>query len=86
MSEVVARVRRFRAAGMDRLMVIGFIVFWPIGLAILAYIIWSGRMGCSPPRYGNMQDWRDRASDPAGIASASAGSGTCSAGAIAVAA
>lgn len=28
------------------LMVIGFILFWPIGLAILAYMIWSGRMGC----------------------------------------
>ncbi len=27
-------------------MVLGFIVFWPIGLATLAYLIWSGRMGC----------------------------------------
>jgi hypothetical protein len=26
--------------------VLGFIVFWPIGLAILAYLFWSGRMGC----------------------------------------
>jgi hypothetical protein len=26
-------------------MVIGFIVFWPVGLAILAFLIWSGRMG-----------------------------------------
>ncbi len=26
--------------------VLGFIVFWPIGLATLAYVIWSGRMGC----------------------------------------
>jgi hypothetical protein len=43
-------------------MVIGFIVFWPIGLAILAYILWSGRMGCSH-RYGSMQEWRDRAAD-----------------------
>ena len=28
------------------LMVFGFIVFWPAGLAVLAYLIWSGRMGC----------------------------------------
>ena len=28
-------------------MVIGFILFWPIGLAILAYMIWSKRMGCT---------------------------------------
>lgn len=27
-------------------MVLGFILFWPVGLAILAYLIWSGRMGC----------------------------------------
>jgi hypothetical protein len=27
-------------------MVIGFIMFWPIGLAILLYMIWSNRMGC----------------------------------------
>ena len=25
-------------------MVLGFIVFWPIGLALLAYMIWSKRM------------------------------------------
>jgi hypothetical protein len=28
------------------LMVVGFIIFWPIGLALLFYIMWSGRMGC----------------------------------------
>jgi hypothetical protein len=26
--------------------VLGFILFWPLGLAILGYTIWSGRMGC----------------------------------------
>jgi Protein of unknown function (DUF2852) len=28
------------------LMVFAFIVFWPLGLAVLAFLIWSGRMGC----------------------------------------
>jgi uncharacterized protein HemY len=28
------------------LMVVSFIIFWPVGLAILFYLIWSGRMGC----------------------------------------
>jgi len=30
-------------------MVVGFIVFWPVGLALLAYMIWSKRMfnGCT---------------------------------------
>jgi len=27
--------------------VVGFILFWPIGLAILFYMIWSKRMGCT---------------------------------------
>ncbi len=27
------------------LMVIGFLWFWPIGLAVLAYLVWSGRIG-----------------------------------------
>ncbi len=26
-------------------MVLSFILFWPIGLAVLAFLIWSGRMG-----------------------------------------
>ena len=28
-------------------LVIAFILVWPIGLAILFYMIWSGRMNCS---------------------------------------
>jgi Protein of unknown function (DUF2852) len=28
-------------------MVIGFVMFWPIGLAILFYMIWSKRMTCN---------------------------------------
>jgi Protein of unknown function (DUF2852) len=26
--------------------VLGFFVFWPLGLATLAFLYWSGRMGC----------------------------------------
>jgi len=28
------------------LMILGFVVFWPIGLTVLAFLLWSGRMGC----------------------------------------
>src|SRR3546814_3153783 len=28
------------------LVVLGFIAFWPAGLAILFYLVWSGRMAC----------------------------------------
>lgn len=34
-------------------MVLGFIVWWPIGLAILAFLLWSGRMGCHNGRLGS---------------------------------
>lgn len=34
-------------------MVAGFIIFWPLGLALLAFLIWSGRMGCSSQRLGS---------------------------------
>jgi hypothetical protein len=45
------------------LMVLGFALFWPIGLATLAFLIWSGRMGCwNHRRFANWQagggDWR----------------------------
>lgn len=33
-------------------MIIGFIAFWPIGLALLGYMIWSNRMfTCSKPTH-----------------------------------
>lgn len=28
------------------LMIVGFMLWWPAGLGVLAYLIWSGRMGC----------------------------------------
>src|SRR5260370_169543 len=28
------------------LMILGFLAYWPIGLGILAYVVWSGRMRC----------------------------------------
>jgi hypothetical protein len=42
------------------LMVIGFIIFWPVGLAILGYMIWSGRMGCwkRSDWMREMRDWK----------------------------
>jgi Protein of unknown function (DUF2852) len=39
-------------------MILGFVLFWPIGLAILAYMIWSRRMGCM--HQGWKDEWRSR--------------------------
>jgi len=36
------------------LMVLSFFVFWPLGLAVLAYLIWSRRMAC---RNGAARQW-----------------------------
>ncbi|MEZ5775127.1 MAG: DUF2852 domain-containing protein [Hyphomicrobiaceae bacterium] len=35
------------------MMIVGFIIFWPIGLLILGYMIWSGKMMC-----GRRRDWQ----------------------------
>lgn len=35
------------------LMVVSFIIFWPVGLAVLFYLIWSGRMGCKSRKWKN---------------------------------
>lgn len=43
--EIVAKMDGYGKPAWIALMVLGFILFWPIGLAILAYLIWSGRMG-----------------------------------------
>ena len=64
MSDVVARIDDFGRPAWIALMVIGFIVFWPIGLAILAYLIWSGRMGCGWQGHrGDIDQWRARATE-----------------------
>ena len=62
MSEVIARIDDFGRAAWIALMVLGFIVYWPVGLAILAYVIWSGRMGCGWHGHrGDINEWRTRA-------------------------
>lgn len=38
------------------LMIVSFIIWWPVGLAALAYLYGSGRMGCGHHSMG----WRER--------------------------
>ena len=57
MNEMAMKLDDFGRPAWIALMVVGFIVFWPIGLAILAYIIWSGRMGCG--RRHQRGEWRE---------------------------
>ena len=42
------------------LTVASFIIWWPIGLATLAFVIGSGRMGCGHHGYMSWQERRER--------------------------
>jgi hypothetical protein len=44
--ELVQQLDDFGKPAWITLMILGFIVFWPLGLTILGYMIWSGRMRC----------------------------------------
>jgi hypothetical protein len=61
MTQVVATLDDYGRPAWIAVMVLGFILFWPAGLAILAYLLWSGRMGCG--RHGDMSRWQQRMSD-----------------------
>ena len=37
------------------LMVLGFILFWPLGLITLVYLVWSGKMMCC---IGRLASWK----------------------------
>jgi len=43
------------------LMVLSFMAFWPAGLAVLAYLLWSGRMRCW--KQGGFGRWQQAGMD-----------------------
>jgi hypothetical protein len=45
------------------LMILSFMAYWPAGLAVLAYIIWSGRMRCW--KQGGFGRWQQAGMDRA---------------------
>ncbi len=55
--DLAARVDDYGKPAWIILMILGFIIFWPIGLALLAYLIWSGRMGCW--KHGGAGRWHN---------------------------
>lgn len=44
--ELAEKLDGYGKAGWITVLVLGFVLFWPLGLVILGYIIGSGRMGC----------------------------------------
>lgn len=64
MSGMIMRLDSLGRPAWIAVMVLGFILFWPIGLAILFYLIWSRRMGCgyqSTSPQGGWSGWGDHA-------------------------
>ena len=59
------------------LMILGFVFWWPIGLAILAFIFWSKNMGCTAATAGSAKwnAWKRRWAACASAWSASAAVG-----------
>ena len=43
---ITAKLDEFGKPAWIALTILGFMVWWPVGLAILAFVIGSGRMGC----------------------------------------
>jgi len=56
---IAARIDEFGKPAWIVLMILGFWAWWPLGLAILAFTIGSGRMGCWN-HHGRWQDKMDR--------------------------
>ena len=44
--QLAERIDEYGKPAWIALMILSFIVFWPLGLFMLFYMIWSGRMGC----------------------------------------
>jgi hypothetical protein len=55
---ITARIDEFGKPAWIVLMILGFWAWWPLGLAILAFIIGSGRMGCW--NHHGMNRWQDK--------------------------
>jgi hypothetical protein len=61
MSQVVQTLDDFGKPAWIAAMIAGFVLFWPVGLTILAYMIWSGRMHCG--WHGGRGRWDSRFAD-----------------------
>jgi hypothetical protein len=62
MTSIAARLDQVPAAAWVALAVLGFVIWWPLGLAILAYILWSGRMWCCGNGFGRWHEGAGHAS------------------------
>jgi hypothetical protein len=57
---ITAKLDEFGKPAWIALMVLGFIAWWPLGLMILFFTLWSGRMGCGYHGYGHWENKMER--------------------------
>ena len=56
MPSVAATLNALPASVWIALAIVGFVFWWPLGLAILAYTLWSGKMNCCGFSFGQRHD------------------------------
>jgi hypothetical protein len=61
---IVAKLDELGKPAWIALMILGFVIWWPLGLALLAFIIGSGRMSCW--KGGSMSRWHEHSMRAAG--------------------
>ena len=54
---IVAKLDELGRPAWILLMILGFMVWWPVGFMVLAFIIGSGRIGCGYQRLGRCDWW-----------------------------
>ncbi len=59
MKSIAARLEDLPNPMWIALAILGFFLWWPLGLAVLAYILWSGRMRCCGVGFGHGKDRAD---------------------------
>jgi Protein of unknown function (DUF2852) len=55
---ITAKLDEFGKPAWIALIILGFMAWWPLGLSVLAFTIWSGRMGCG--YYGGHDRWQHK--------------------------
>jgi len=63
MNDMVMRLDDMGRPAWIALMVVSFILFWPLGLAVLAFLLWSGRMGMGRGCGWDRSRWQQRFHD-----------------------
>lgn len=65
MGSIAAKLDELGTPAWVALMVVSFILFWPLGLLVLTYMAWSGRMRCWSRGEGRWSDKVERMQEKA---------------------